>query len=89
MHFRNGKSIPTKVKLLANDGPQSQDILDQFLEVSVGRQQLDLLHLENPYVIEFWKAAISIYPKFGPISGMDTGEVLKGLDIMPRNTRML
>ena len=53
-----GKPIPTETNKRLDDArSQSREILHQFHEVSVGRQQLNLFYLGDSYVIKFWKAA--------------------------------
>lgn len=57
---------------------QLQDILDQFHEVRMGRQQLTQSYLEDLHVIEYWRLAEKTYHRHGLKStfGPHTQEVL-------------
>ena len=73
------KQIPTEVKLLENAGPQLQDILDQFHEVSMGRQQLNLFYLGDSYVIKLWKLAFDMYSRTFLMTAGDMEKVVETL----------
>ena len=74
-----GKPISTEIDNLDDAISQCQDIVNQFREVSMGRQQLNLVYIGDCYVIKFWKLAFWIYTTSDRIPMMEIGGLVETL----------